>query len=172
MDESNSNESMEARKYLRYVQKFEEANVYWSEVRRTYSGIAADFGKAGLQAVLLLNGAALGVLPALLASADIERSEISHAAGWFVVGIVCSVLAFLFAYFNYSQLADIEVPRAKNLKDLAHQYGYPTPIDEDAETTDGKSRRYDAEVELTRWVAVFLCMGAFAAFVKGVHVLL
>ncbi|MEX0838947.1 MAG: hypothetical protein WD034_05380, partial [Parvibaculum sp.] len=116
MSESNPDESIEARKYLRYVQKYEEANVYWSEVHQTFSGIAADFGKAGLQAVLLLNGAALGVLPALLASADIEQATISRAACWFVAGIAFSFFAFLFAYFNYSQLADVTRPRAKHLK--------------------------------------------------------
>ena len=78
----------------------------------------------------------------------------------------------LLAYFNYSLLADVERPREKHLKDSAIQYGYQTQKDESTKAIDSKSRVYEYQVEITRWLAVALCLGAFGAFVKGVYVLL
>ncbi len=68
---------------------------------KSAQNFAVQYAQIGLKHMFLINGGALIAMPAIIAAFDIQKDQILWVAGLlFCIGLIFSVLPYLFAYFS------------------------------------------------------------------------
>jgi hypothetical protein len=134
--------------------------------------IAADFGKLGLQSLVLVNGGALVAVPPLMQwLSDTARLHIPADATWFVIGLLCAAVSIVVAYINFSSIsATNSFYSVKRARELEAEYSARS-LEKDATYT--RATRYQQAFSVattaTAWVALFLAIASPARFAIGVY---
>jgi len=145
---------------------------WWPTVRMA-AGRADDarrhsvaYGTVGIQAALVLNGGALGALPATIgALTSAPRAELAYSAIPFVLGILAAGISVLFAYLNFEWHAQLEDLRADNgARSIEHMYyGAPANLVD----TTAKSKWYESAIERSQITSVVCAILGFLSFIAG-----
>jgi hypothetical protein len=133
--------------------------------------IAAEFGKLGLQSAILLNGGALVAIPPLMQWLnDIGRTKVVPIASWFFIGLLCAAVSVVFAYINFSALAQANYGYARRRAiELDAQYAdKPFADDPLHRAADRSTVTFGWVAVVTAWVALIFAVGSFGGFSVGV----
>ncbi|MGQ2927410.1 MAG: hypothetical protein ACT6RL_14965 [Neoaquamicrobium sediminum] len=165
-----------------YQLELDEKKVVWDSINSRFNGYisaSVSYGLAATRSAFLLNGGILFALPAYVSAtrgdaSTIVTSNITWAAGCYVVGVLFAALVCLVAYLNFQWHAhNVEMERLTEFSKIEEGYDetYAHRLRESRERYREQLNKITASLEgrinLTAKLGVACALCSYIAFIAG-----